>query len=107
MAFAALPVSDLADYDAIKTAVLIRYDINEDSYKNRFRSSKRKEGETNRVWCKDDGLVNQVAQGAQDGRPGSSGVGNRAVPELATCGKEVVAGGAEAEDMPSSWRVAR
>ena len=48
-----------------------------------------------------------MAQGVQDGRPGSSVVGIRAVPELATCGKEVVAGGAEAEDMPSSWRVAR
>ena len=36
LAFAALPVSDSADYDAIKTAVLVRYDINEDSYKKSF-----------------------------------------------------------------------
>ena len=73
LAFAALPVSDSADYDAIKTAVLIRYDINEDSYKNRFRSSKRKEGETNREfgvrmmdsltkWLKEHKTVNQVHQ---------------------------------------------
>ena len=73
LAFAALPVSDSADYDAIKTAVLIRYDINEDSYKNRFRSSKRKEGETNREfgvrmmdsltkWLKEHKTVDQVHQ---------------------------------------------
>ena len=50
----------------------------------------------------------QVAQEAQDGRPGSSGVGNKAVPELATsCGKDIVAGEAKAEDMLSSWQVAR
>eukprot|EP00731_Ephydatia_muelleri_P004329 Em0002g505a len=73
LAFAALPVSDSADYDAIKTAILIRYDINEYSYKNRFRSSKRKEGETNREfgvrmmdsltkWLKEHKTVDQVHQ---------------------------------------------
>ena len=50
-----------------------RYDINEDSYKNRFRSLKRKEGETNREfgvrmmdsltkWLKEHKTVNQVHQ---------------------------------------------
>ena len=51
LAFAALPVSDSADYDTIKAAILVLYDINEDTFKNRFRSSKRKDGETNREFA--------------------------------------------------------
>lgn len=70
LAFAVLPVSDSADYDVIKMAIPVRYNINEDMYKNRFQSSKQKEGETNRVCCNDDGLVNQVVHGAQDSRSG-------------------------------------
>ena len=73
LAFAALPVSDSADYDAIKAAILVRYDINEDAFKNRFRSSKRKDGETNREfavrmmdsltkWLKEYKTVDQVHQ---------------------------------------------
>ena len=72
-AFAALPVSDSADYDAIKAAILVRYDINEDAYKNRFRASKRKDGETNREftvrmmdsltkWLKEYNTVDQIHQ---------------------------------------------
>ena len=37
LAFAALPATSASDYDAIKTAVLARYDINEESYRRRFR----------------------------------------------------------------------
>ena len=48
LAFAALPTVSAGDYDAIKAAVLARYDINEEAYRRRFRSSTRKEGETNR-----------------------------------------------------------
>ena len=73
LAFAALPVSDSADYDAIKAAILVRYDINEDAYKNRFRASKRKDGETHREftvrmmdsltkWLKGYKTVHQIHQ---------------------------------------------
>ena len=48
LAFAALPSESAADYDAIKAAVLARYDINEEAYRKRFRSSSRSDGETNR-----------------------------------------------------------
>ena len=43
LAFAALPATSAGDYDAIKTAVLARYDINEESYRRRFRSMTRKQ----------------------------------------------------------------
>ena len=46
LAFAALATGDISNYDAIKTAILARYDINEESYRNRFRTAKRKDGET-------------------------------------------------------------
>ena len=48
LAFAALATGDISNYDAIKTAILARYDINEESYRNRFRTAKRKDGETSR-----------------------------------------------------------
>ena len=43
LAFAALPSESAADYDAIKAAVLARYNINEEAYRKRFRSSTRSE----------------------------------------------------------------
>ena len=57
----------------IKAAILVRYDINEDAFKNRFRSSIRKDGETNREfavrmmdsltkWLKEYKMVDQVHQ---------------------------------------------
>ena len=48
LAFAALPTADSSNYEAIKTAILARYDINEEAYRRRFRSMTRKDGETNR-----------------------------------------------------------
>ena len=48
LAFAALPATSAGDYNSIKTAVLARYGINEESYRQRFRSMTRKAGETNR-----------------------------------------------------------
>ena len=48
LAFAALPTANSDDYEAIKTAVLTRYDINEEAYRRRFRTTTRMEGETNR-----------------------------------------------------------
>ena len=101
VAFAVLPVSDSADYDAIKAAILVRYDINEDAYKNRIEAEGRRN--QSRVGSTDDGLVDQVAQLVQDSRPDSSGLGDRAVLELAPSGEEAVAGGAEAKDVPLGW----
>ena len=48
LAFAALPTEDSGKYEAIKTAILARYDINEEAYRRRFRTEVRKDGETNR-----------------------------------------------------------
>ena len=73
LAFAALPATSASDYDAIKTAVLARYDINEESYRRRFRSMTRKAGETNREvavrlmdvqqkWMKECTTIDEVQQ---------------------------------------------
>ena len=48
LAFAALPVDDSGNYDAIKLAILQRYDITEEAYRRRFRNAVRGSGETNR-----------------------------------------------------------
>lgn len=48
LAFAALPLDDSGDYDAIKLAILQRYDITEEAYRRRFRQATRGSGETNR-----------------------------------------------------------
>jgi len=47
-AYAALSPDDAKDYAKLKKAILHRYDINEESYRQRFRAATRKEGETNR-----------------------------------------------------------
>ena len=47
-AYAALNPDDAKDYVILKKAILLRYDINEESYRQRFRAATRKEGETNR-----------------------------------------------------------
>ena len=48
LAFVALPITDSANYDAIKAAILMRYDLNEEAYRNCFRTAARKVGETHR-----------------------------------------------------------
>ena len=48
LAFAALPSSESADFDAIKKAVLACYDDNEEAYRRRFCALTRSNGETNR-----------------------------------------------------------
>ena len=48
LAFAAVPTADSAKYEAIKAAILQRYDINEEAYRRRFRTAARGDGETNR-----------------------------------------------------------
>lgn len=58
LAFLALPVVDSADYDAIRAAILTRYDLNEEAYRNRFRTVDRAmTGETNREFNR-NGCVN-------------------------------------------------
>ena len=47
-AYAALSPDDAKDYVILKKAILLHYDINEESYQQRFRAASRKEGETNR-----------------------------------------------------------
>lgn len=47
LAFATLQISDAGEYDAIKGAILARYNINEEAYRNRFWTVTKKDGETN------------------------------------------------------------
>ena len=47
-AYAALNPDDAKDYITLKKAILLRYNINEESYRQRFRAATRKDGETNR-----------------------------------------------------------
>ena len=47
-AYAALPPDDAKDYSTVKAAILRRYNINEETYRQRFRTLKPKEGETPR-----------------------------------------------------------
>ena len=37
-----------ADYEKLKKAILIRYDINEESYRKQFRTARKADSETNR-----------------------------------------------------------
>ena len=45
-AYAALPPDDAKDYDVVKTAILRWYNINEETYRQRFRALKPKEDES-------------------------------------------------------------
>ena len=45
-AYAALPPDDAKDYDVVKTAILRRYNINKETYRQRFRAVKPKEEES-------------------------------------------------------------
>ena len=44
-AYAALSPDDAEDYERVKSAILRRYNINEETYHQRFRCSKPKDGE--------------------------------------------------------------
>ena len=50
-AFTAVPTTESANYDSIKAAILQRYDINEEVYRRRFRTTTRAAGETNREYA--------------------------------------------------------
>ena len=45
-AFAALPSADAGDYDKLRAAILARYNVNQETYRQRFRSSKRRSEES-------------------------------------------------------------
>ena len=45
-AYAAMSQSNSSKYEEMKTAILCRYDINEETYRQRFRSAKQRGGET-------------------------------------------------------------
>lgn len=47
-AYAGLTVADAGDYEKLKSAILRRYDITEDSYRQRFRAMRLRPGESNR-----------------------------------------------------------
>jgi len=47
-AYAALSPEDAGSYEKVKEAILKRYDITEDSYRQQFRSLKRNTGESGR-----------------------------------------------------------
>ena len=47
-AYAALSAEDATSYDTLRKAILLRYDITEESYRQRFRSCKRSAGESSR-----------------------------------------------------------
>lgn len=70
-AYAAMAPDEAMDYDKVKRAILRRYDITEESYRQRFRALKRKEEETSREvgarlrdladkWLKDCTSVEEV-----------------------------------------------
>ena len=47
-AYAAMPTADAGKYDDVKAAILRRYDINSETYRQRFRSIRLNEGESHR-----------------------------------------------------------
>ena len=48
LAYAAMDVAASGDYEELKAAILRRYDINEETYRQRFQAASRKDGETHR-----------------------------------------------------------
>ena len=47
-AYAAMDAAESSNYERVREAILLRYDIDQESYRQRFRMAKRKESETNR-----------------------------------------------------------
>ena len=46
--YAAMAAEEAGDYKLLKKAILRRYDVNEETYRRRFRALKKKSNETNR-----------------------------------------------------------
>ena len=72
-AFAAMEQAKTGDYDEVKAAILRRYDINNETYRQRFRAAVKKEGESHRElaihlqdaaekWTKDCSTVQQIRE---------------------------------------------
>ena len=49
-AYAAVGTDDAADYEKVKTAVLHRYEVNEETHRQRFQQDKKKPEESYRAW---------------------------------------------------------
>ena len=47
-AYAAMRAEESGDYPSLKQAILRRYDVNEETYRRRFRTIRKQPGETNR-----------------------------------------------------------
>ena len=47
-AYAAMPTANAGKYEEVKAAILRRYDINTETYRQRFRTMRLNEGETHR-----------------------------------------------------------
>ena len=56
-AYAALTTEEAADYEKLKKAILIRYDINEESYRKQFRTARKADSETNRELIRRDWIT--------------------------------------------------
>ena len=50
-AYAALPTEDSMEYRKVKTAILRRYQVNEETHRLRFRQDRRKGDESHREWA--------------------------------------------------------
>ena len=65
-AYAGMNPDEAKDYAKLKKAILRRYDVNEESYRQRFRSAARKQGETNReLAARLDDLADKWTQGCE------------------------------------------
>ena len=72
-AYAAMSAASAADYRDLKEAILLRYDINGETYRQRFRQARQRQGETPRElatrlqdmakkWLKDCGTVEAILE---------------------------------------------
>ena len=71
LAFAAMPAADAWDYNQLKAAILKRYDVNQETYRRRFRSARKEADESygelavrltdlNDKWTKDCTTVAEI-----------------------------------------------
>ena len=63
-AYAAMSTEDASTYEEVKAAVLRQYDISTETYRQRFREARLKEGETHRASNLPVGPCKQMDKGA-------------------------------------------